>query len=242
MGDKNTRFFHLSVSLRKGRNYIRKIEQNGSRLVSLNNVKEGVANSSSTLFRKPKCKRIEMGHLRFSKISEAKLFWLERSPLIEEVKQVVWDCNGSKTPGLDGYTFSFNKKILDGFMIAKRLFMASATRSIALLLKVDFYKAFNSILWEHIDISMGYMGFGSHWRKLVFECLSTSKLAILINGSPNREFSMERGLRHGDPLSPFLFDIVVQGLTVLLNKALASGYFKKLANFSRTLHNSFVIC
>ena len=135
------------------------------------------------------------------------------------------------------------RQILDEFMIAKRLFMASATRrSMALLLKVDLYKAFNSILWEHIDISMGYMGFGSHWRKLVFECLSTSKLAILINGSPNREFSMERDLRQGDPLSPFLFDIAVQGLIVLLNKASASCYFKKLADFSRTLHNSFVIC
>ena len=110
MGDKNTRFSHLSASLRKGRNYIRKIEQNGSHLVSLNNVKEGVVNSFSTLF-KPKCKRIDMGHLRFSKISEAKLFWLERSPSIEEVKQAVWDCDGSKTPGPDGYTFSFNKKV-----------------------------------------------------------------------------------------------------------------------------------
>jgi hypothetical protein len=30
------------------------------------------------------------------------------------------------------------------------------------LLKVDFHKAFNSILWEHIDITMGYMGFGFH--------------------------------------------------------------------------------
>jgi hypothetical protein len=66
------------------------------------------------------------------------------------------------------------------------------------LLKVDFHKAFDSILWEHIDSTIGYMGFGSHWRKLIFECLSTSKLVILINGSP-REFSMERGLRQGDP-------------------------------------------
>jgi mannosylglycoprotein endo-beta-mannosidase len=99
------------------------------------------------------------------------------------------------------------------------------------LLKVDFHKAFDSILWEHIDSTMGYMGFGTHWRKLIFECLSTSKLAILINDSPNREFSMERGLRQGDPLSPFLFDIAVQGLTILFNRASDSGYFKGLQTF-----------
>jgi len=50
----------------------------------------------------------------------------------------------------------------------------------------------------------------------------------LINGSPSREFSLERGLRQGDPLSPFLFDIAVQGLTILFNRASASGYFKGL--------------
>jgi len=99
------------------------------------------------------------------------------------------------------------------------------------LLKLDFHKAIDSISWKHIDSTMGYMGFGSHWRKLIFECLSTSKLAILINGSPSREFSMERGLRQGDPLSPFLFDIAVQGLTVLFNRASDSGYFKGLQTF-----------
>jgi hypothetical protein len=99
------------------------------------------------------------------------------------------------------------------------------------LLKLDFHKAFDSILWEHIDSTMGYMDFGSHSRKLIFECLSTSKLAILINGSPSREFSMERGLRQGDTLSPFLFDIAVQGLTVLFNRASNSGYFKGLQTF-----------
>jgi len=94
------------------------------------------------------------------------------------------------------------------------------------LLKLDFHKAFDLILWEYIDSTMGYMGFGSHSRKLIFESLSTSKLAILINGSPSREFSMERGLRQGDTLSPFFFDIAVQGLTVLFNRASNSGYFK----------------
>jgi hypothetical protein len=316
MGDKNTRFFHISASLRKGRNYISKIDHNGSHLVSPNDIKEGAVNFFSSLFRKPTCKRIEMGGSGFSKISEAKSIWLERPPSMEEVKQAVWDCDGSKAPGPDGFTFSFYKKvwniissevfmlvksffrtgklpkgisssfvtlipkskgpsrfshfrpislihglykivakllstrlrrvltdvisvnqsafiagrqILDGFMIANEVVHGvRSKKEHGLLLKVDFHKAFDSILWEHIDTSMGYMGFGPHWRKLIFECLSTSKLAILINGSPSREFSLERGLRQGDPLSPFLFDIAVQGLTVLFNRASASGYFKGL--------------
>jgi mannosylglycoprotein endo-beta-mannosidase len=88
-------------------------------------------------------------------------------------------------------------------------------------------------MWEHIDTTMGYMGFGSHRRKMIFECLPTSKLAILINNSPSKEFSLERGLRQGDPLSPFLFDIAVQGLTILFNRASASGYFNGLQTSPR---------
>ncbi|GAU35104.1 hypothetical protein TSUD_162080 [Trifolium subterraneum] len=50
-------------------------------------------------------------------------------------------------------------------------------------------------------------------------------ISILINGSPSKEFKMERGLRQGDPLSPFLFLMVAEGLNVLINKAVADGSF-----------------
>jgi hypothetical protein len=86
MGDKNTHFFHLSASLRNGRNHISKIEQNDKFLVSINDIKEGVVSFFSTLFAKPQCRRIEMGGSGFSKISEAISVWLERLPSLEEVK------------------------------------------------------------------------------------------------------------------------------------------------------------
>jgi len=77
--------------LRNGRNHISKIEQNGKILVSLNGIKKGVVNYFLTLFAKPKCRRIEMGGSGFSKISEARLVWLERPSSVEEVKQAMWD-------------------------------------------------------------------------------------------------------------------------------------------------------
>jgi hypothetical protein len=77
--------------LRNGHNHINKIEQNGRILVSLNGIKKGVVNYFSTLFARPKCRRIEMRGSGFSKISEARSVWLERLPSVEEVKQAIWD-------------------------------------------------------------------------------------------------------------------------------------------------------
>lgn len=71
-------------------------------------------------------------------------------------------------------------------------------RGLEFILKFDFHKAFDLFLWDYVDEVMNYMNFGSKWRSLIQECISGSKLAILINGSPRQEFGIERGLRQGD--------------------------------------------
>lgn len=54
-------------------------------------------------------------------------------------------------------------------------------------------------------------------------CVSTASLLMLVNGSPTKEFSMRRGLRKGCPLSPFLFNLVVESLSIILMKAISLG-------------------
>lgn len=50
----------------------------------------------------------------------------------------------------------------------------------------------------------------------------------LVNGSPSENFKMDRGLRQGDPLSPFLFLITAEGISVMMNKVVDEGLFKPL--------------
>ena len=54
-------------------------------------------------------------------------------------------------------------------------------------------------------------------------CLSTTSFAILVNGSARDWVKASRGLRQGDPLSPFLFTLVVDVLSRLIFKAKDRG-------------------
>jgi len=56
--------------------------------------------------------------------------------------------------------------------------------------------------------------FNVKWMR---ECISTPSVSVLVNGSPTEEFSLERGLRQGDPPSLFLFLIAAEGLHVMMN-------------------------
>jgi hypothetical protein len=94
-----------------------------------------------------------------------------------------------------------------------------------MLFKVDFEKAYDSVDWGYLDAVMGKMSFLVLWRKWIKECVSTATASVLVNGSPTEEFPLERGLRQGDPLSPFLFLLAAEGPNVLMEAVVAQNLF-----------------
>ncbi|KAK8569220.1 hypothetical protein V6N12_007752 [Hibiscus sabdariffa] len=56
--------------------------------------------------------------------------------------------------------------------------------------------------------------------------VSTASVLVLINGSPSERFSLKRGLRQGCPLSPMLFNLVAEGLSLVISKAANRGFFE----------------
>lgn len=97
------------------------------------------------------------------------------------------------------------------------------------MFKVDFEKAFDSVSWDFLYDIMTQMWFRSKWRTWMASCLSFTSISVLINGSPSKEFRMERGLRQGDPLSPFLFLLAAEALQMLTLDACNKGIFKGLS-------------
>ncbi|GJV81757.1 cysteine-rich receptor-like protein kinase [Tanacetum coccineum] len=117
--------------------------------------------------------------------------------------------------------------ILDGVPIANETmaFLKLKKRK-GLIFKVDFEKAYDSIEWGFLFKIMGKMGFDAKWCKWVDSCLKSASISILVNGLPTKEFLMERGVRQGNPLSPFLFILAAEGLNALINEAVTKNIFK----------------
>jgi hypothetical protein len=57
-------------------------------------------------------------------------------------------------------------------------------------------------------------------------CVCNGSLSVLINGSPSEQINISRGSKQGDPLAPFLYLIVGEGLSYLMQKAVVLGYFR----------------
>ena len=73
---------------------------------------------------------------------------------------------------------------------------------------------------------MDQMGYDPKWRMWIKACLESARASILVNGLPTTEFNFGKGIRQGDPLSPLLFIMVMEGLNVAMKSTCEKGIFK----------------
>lgn len=94
------------------------------------------------------------------------------------------------------------------------------------MLKVDLMKAFDSLRWDFIIATLQAIGVPAKFRDWIIECIYTPSFSVSINGSSNGYFQSSRGLRQGDPLSPYLFVLAMEVFSQLLRARFDSGYIK----------------
>ena len=314
-GDANSSLFHRLLNTRKSKNYISKIElDNGEILSREEDIVREIISFFKGLYSKQDSHFRGFVGVEWRGISNFLSEWLEKPFSVEEVKEAVFDCDGSKTPGPDGYSLAVFQsqwdtvkndlmKVFDEFydsgvingisnetyiclipkklnscrvrdfrpislvtslykiiakVLAKRLqavlaetisknqgaFVAGrqildvvlvANEAVedyrrrnreGLVFKIDFEKAYDNVSWDFLNFVLQQKNFGSRWRRWIRGCLSSVSYSVMINGRPRGKFKAFKGLRQGDPLSPFLFTLVADGLSRLMEKATESGFVK----------------
>jgi exonuclease III len=116
------------------------------------------------------------------------------------------------------------RQIMDSVILANEVVHSLKTSNTpGMLIKLDLSKAFDRLSWQYMRSVLESFGFSNSWVDWILALTSTPFFSILVNGSPSRPFHSSRGIRQGDPLSPFLFVIMAEGLGRYLKAAVSDG-------------------
>nr|GEZ76253.1 RNA-directed DNA polymerase, eukaryota [Tanacetum cinerariifolium] len=251
-GDENSKFFHGLLKKKRRQLAIKGVFKNGDWVEDPNRVKGEFYSHFCNCFNQVGGSLISLDGDMPNVLSPDLREFIERPLSNYEIKRAVWDCGEDRALGPDGYTFKFFTTFwdvihADVYRFVREFFHTGVfpkgcnSSFIALILKisnarkrkkdlmvfkVDFEKAFDSLRLDYLDMIMSKLGFGSKWRNWILGCFRNAKSFVLVNGSPTQEFDLNVGLGQGDPLSPFLFILAMEGLHVLSCKAESLGLFK----------------
>eukprot|EP00253_Pinus_taeda_P022290 PITA_22290 len=143
----------------------------------------------------------------------------------------------------DQHAFLKDRNIWDAVAMTQEcLFSMATNKSEAAIYKIDLKKAFDCVDWGFLCILLAKIGLRSKGIKWVMACVENVHFSVITNGIPSSFFKAERGLRQGCPLSPLLFILVMNTLSLQINRAVQEKEIRpiKICKDIYLSHNLFV--
>ena len=112
-------------------------------------------------------------------------------------------------------TFIEGRRGTDNVIIAQELIYSIRKRKGRtgfMVVKIDLEKAYDRLEWSFIKMVLEHFGFSENMIRLIMSCVSSITIALLFNGSKLESFQPSRGIRQGDPISPYLFLLCMEFL------------------------------
>jgi len=113
-------------------------------------------------------------------------------------------------------------------LVHEIIHLLKSTHTPGMLPKLDISKYFYKLRWQYIKALLTAFGFSNEWISWTMNLISSKLFSIIVNGVPSEPFSPSRGIRQGDPLSPFLFFIMVEGLGRYIKASIKNGLLQGL--------------
>lgn len=97
-----------------------------------------------------------------------------------------------------------------------------------MLLKLDLEKAYDRIRWDFLEDTIMAVGLPDKWVRWIMQCVAGPSMSLLWNGEKMESFKPLRGLRQGDPLSPYLFVLCMERLCHLIDNSIAEKKWRPI--------------
>ncbi|GJY99671.1 RNA-directed DNA polymerase, eukaryota [Tanacetum coccineum] len=241
-GDENSKFFHGIINKHLNNLAIRGIVVDGVWIEDPIVVKNEFLSHFQNMFNAPREDRFVLDMDFPNRLSLDQAQDLEKVFSKEEIKggnssfiALIPKTQGAKMVKdvrlitLIGSLYKIITKLLANRLVTVIDGLVNVKKKQTMIFKVNFEKAFVSVRWDFLDDVLKNFVFGSRWREWIQSCLKSSRGSILVNGSLTSEFQFFKGLKQGDPLSPFLFILVMESLHLSFQNVVDAGLFKGVA-------------
>ena len=127
------------------------------------------------------------------------------------------------------FSFLPDRKITDVVGLFQELLHSiNVKKNTAFCLKLDFMKAYNRVDWSYLRLILIQIGLPPDMVEWIVMCVSSTHFAMLINGVPSGYFKGNGGIRQGFLLSPYLFLLAIEGLSLLIRQTKIKRLFSGL--------------